>query len=93
MLVLTKTEYNKQVPVIIGTNDIHDVRESLSNAKKVPLEWETAFDAIQSDRVGIVKTTRKVTLQPNETKTLTCLYTADNLSNAKPAVQQRHSGN
>ena len=41
--------------------------------KKVPLEWETAFDAIQSDRGGVVKTTRKVILQPNVAKTITCL--------------------
>ena len=57
MLVVPTTEYNKEVTVIIGTNIIHGIKESLSNAEKVPLEWETAFDAIQSDSVGVVKTT------------------------------------
>ena len=70
MLVVPTPEYNKEVPVIIGTNIIHGIKESLSNADK---EWETAFDAIQSDSVGVVKATRKVTVQPNEAKTITCL--------------------
>ena len=64
MLVVPTTEYNKEVPVIIGTNVICDLKESLSNAEKVPLEWETAFEAIQSDRVGVARTTRKLALQP-----------------------------
>ena len=66
-------EYNREGPVIKGTKVIRDIKEILSNAEKVPLEWETAFDAIQSDRVGEVKTTRKVILQPNVAKTITCL--------------------
>ena len=73
MLVVPTTDYNQEVPVIIGTNVIRDIKDSLSNAEKVPLEWETAFEAIQSDRVGVARTTRKLTLQPNEAKTITCL--------------------
>ena len=51
MLVVPTTEYNKEVPVIIGTNVICDLKECLSNAETVPLKWETDFEAIQSDRV------------------------------------------
>ena len=73
MLVVPTTKYNKEVPVIIGTNVIGDLKESLPNAEKVPLESEFAYEAIQNDRVGVARTTRKLTLQPNEAKTIRCL--------------------
>ena len=56
MLVVSTTEYTKEVPVIIGTYVINYLKESLSNEEKVPVEWETAFEAIQSDRVGVART-------------------------------------
>ena len=39
----------------------------------VPAAWQTAFTAICSNRIGVVKTTTKVTLQPYETRIVTGL--------------------
>ena len=44
------------------------------------------FDAIQSDRVEVVRTTRKITLQPNEAKTITCLVLK--IGDAEPALTE-----
>ena len=72
MCVVPTNEYNEEVPVIICTYVICDLKEILSSAKKVSLEWETALDVVQSEKVGVERTTRKIALQPNDAKTITC---------------------
>ena len=72
-LVVPMTEYNHQVPIIVGTNIIRECKMASVDIEAVPQAWQTAFTAICSNRVGVVKTTTKVTLQPNETRTVTGL--------------------
>ena len=72
-LVVPMTEYNHKVPIIVGTNIIRECKMASSDTESVPLAWQTAFKAICSKRVGVVKTTAKVTLQPYETRTVTGL--------------------
>ena len=72
-LVVPMTEYNHKVPIIVGTNIIRECKMASSDTETVPLAWQTAFKAICSKRVGVVKTTAKVTLQPYETRTVTGL--------------------
>ena len=72
-LVVPMTEYNHEVPIIVGTNIIRECKIASVDIEAVPQAWQTAFTAICSNRVGVVKTTTKVTLQPYETRTVTGL--------------------
>ncbi|MCG8030630.1 MAG: reverse transcriptase family protein [Candidatus Thiodiazotropha taylori] len=70
-LVVPMTEFNQEVPVIIGTNIIRELGSLSEDTEEVPAEWQLAFSGLRSNRVGVVKTTTKVTLQPYESKTVT----------------------
>ena len=72
-LVVPMTEYNHEVPVIVGTNIIRECKIASQNIEGVPTAWQVAYTAISSNRVGVVKTTRKLTLQPFERKTVSGL--------------------
>ena len=72
-LVVPMTEYNHEVPVIVGTNIIRECKIAFQNIEGVPTAWQVAYTAISSNRVGVVKTTRKLTLQPFERKTVSGL--------------------
>ena len=72
-LVVPMAEYNQEVPVIVGTNIIRECKIASVDIASVPTAWQTAFTAVCSNRVGVVKTTTKVTLQPYETRTVTGL--------------------
>ena len=67
------TEYNHEVPVIVGTNIIRECKIGSQNIEGVPTAWQVAYIAIGSNRVGVVKTTRKLTLQSFERKTVSGL--------------------
>ena len=43
VLIISDTEYNRKVPVIIGTNVIRLCKQSVPEAD-VPAEWQLAFD-------------------------------------------------
>ena len=73
LLVVPMTDYNREVPVIVGTNIIRLYKITCDGSDAVPAEWKTAFSSICSDRVGVVKTTKKLTLKPNESRTVTGL--------------------
>ena len=73
-LVVPMTEYKKEVPVIVGTNIINRVyQHTTDGTDDFPTEWATAFKAIHNDKVGVVRTTTEVVLQPNETRTISGL--------------------
>ena len=73
-LVVPITDYNKEVPVIVGTNMINRIYGYTNGGTDdIPMEWATAFNAIHNDIVGVVKTTTAVVLQPNESKTISGL--------------------
>ena len=82
MLVVPMTDYNVEVPVIVGTNVIRQFENPSEETDAIPDEWKAAFNSIISDRVGVVKTTRKVTLQPNESRTVTGLLRKNKNSDA-----------
>lgn len=72
-LVVEDTEYHDQVPVVIGTNLIREIKNQMyeEQESKLPDTWNMAFSAITTNAVGIVKATRPITLLPMETKTIT----------------------
>lgn len=73
LLVVTMTDYNKLVPVIVGTNIIRRCKQLSNDAEQTPEAWQLAFQSISNSQVDIVKTTSKITLQPMEVKTVTSL--------------------
>ena len=71
ILVVSLTEYNKTVPVIVGTNILERFQDVETDQSQIPDSWNTAFKALVSPLVGVVKTTNRVVLQPFESKTIT----------------------
>ena len=68
------TVYNKEVPIIVGTNIINLVYQcTVEGTADIPNEWATAFQAIRNDQMGVVRTTISVVLQPNKTRTISGL--------------------
>lgn len=68
---VSMSEYNEDIPVIVGTNTIWLCKGMSVGTEGVPSEWETAFRSIRSDRVAVVKTATKITIKPYETRTVT----------------------
>ena len=52
LLVVSDTEYNSQVPAIVGTNVIRLCKAEVSN-HEVPVEWQTAFDLLCHDSIPV----------------------------------------
>ena len=71
LLVVEMTDYNKSVPVIVGTNIIRQCKQLSPDNELAPEAWQLVFHAINNNQVGVVKTTSKITLQPIEVKTVT----------------------
>ena len=69
-MVVPSTDYNKQVPFIIGTNVIHLCKQS-SPSVDIPVEWQTSFDSMTDDTLP-VKTTNNFNIHvaPGEVKTI-----------------------
>ncbi|MCG8113688.1 MAG: RNase H-like domain-containing protein, partial [Candidatus Thiodiazotropha taylori] len=70
LLVVADTEYNRQVPIIIGTNILRLCKEHRCS-EEVPQEWDMAFDSLCDDTLP-VKTTCNYSIRvgPGEVKTL-----------------------
>ena len=77
LLVVSPTEYSKEVPVIVGTNLIrmYNMCKSDGQVRKVPNEWQLAFDSMNDTKIGHVISTNKkpITLKPMTTVTLSGL--------------------
>lgn len=86
MLVVPQTEYNKMIPVVVGTNIIRQFSDIPSETKKVASAWKVAINAICSKQAGTVKTTNKITLQPLESKVVTGFVRKD--SNVETALTE-----
>ncbi len=61
LLVVKDTEYNRSVPVIIGTNILRYFKSNYTEETSVskPSAWEVAFSAIDAGVVSLVKATNK----------------------------------
>lgn len=72
VLIVQDEQYPGQVPVIIGTNVIGRFK-LLSDDAIVPDQWNLAFDALQDNSVGTVKSTnrRPITIKPMESRIIT----------------------
>lgn len=71
VLVVPSTEYNLNVPVIVGTNVIRLCKEATGEHCVVPTEWEDAFQAVHHGFAGkVMSTNRAVEIQPMETVTV-----------------------
>jgi hypothetical protein len=59
LLVVPETDYNKSVPVVIGTNILRPIKSSVSDSHvKLPHNWDIAFSALDAG-VNLVKSTNK----------------------------------
>jgi hypothetical protein len=59
LLVVPETDYNKSVPVVIGTNILRHIKSSVSDSHvKVPHNWDIAFSALDAG-VSLAKSTNK----------------------------------
>ena len=77
-LIMPNTEYNRQVPIIVGTNVIRGYQALYSGdieESDIPPQWKAAFMAIQDDHAGTVRSTNKspIEIQPKETITVSGL--------------------
>lgn len=86
LLVVAMTDYNKSVPVIVGTNIIRQCKQLNNDIEQAPEAWQMAFHAINNNQVGVVKTTSKITLQPMEVKTITGFVRKNN--NVESAITE-----
>ncbi|CAC5368016.1 unnamed protein product [Mytilus coruscus] len=65
LLVVSLTDYNKNVPIIVGTNVIRlletcsMVGSQQTNIEKIPREWDIAFNSIKNESIGLVYSTNK----------------------------------
>ena len=64
------TEYNKHVPVIVGTNLLREFKMRTSEDEQMPEPWQLGFQAITNNQVGVVRATSNVVLQPMEVRTV-----------------------
>ncbi|VDI57525.1 Hypothetical predicted protein [Mytilus galloprovincialis] len=57
LLVVPETDYNRSVPVIIGTNVLRPIKSTLTcdSQVNIPREWETAFSAMDASITSLVK--------------------------------------
>ena len=69
-LVVPTTEYNKSVPVIVGTNLLREFKMRISEEDLIPEPWQLGFQAITNNQVGVVRATTKIILQPMEVRTV-----------------------
>lgn len=67
LLVVPSTDYNKTVPIIVGTNIIRQFKESSTENNIISIEWQSAFRSLSQNQVGVVKTATNLSLQPMET--------------------------
>lgn len=73
-LVVPDTHYHERVPVLVGTNILDLGFSQNSKDNNLPLAWKLAFQSISSQKkidmspnsIGDVKTTKAVTIQPEE---------------------------
>lgn len=72
VLVMSNTEFNSEVPAIIGTNVIRLCKESSpNNNNNIPSEWQIAFDSLCDDSIPVRTTnTHNIRVGPGEVKTL-----------------------
>ena len=73
VLVVENTDYNRRVPVIIGTNVIRLCKQASNDSSEsnIPAEWQVAFDSMYNEILP-VKTTNNFSIKvaPGEVKTL-----------------------
>lgn len=76
LLVVNATEYNKNVPVVVGTNiiKIYQAYMSKGHGKGVPKEWNLAFNSMTDQVIGKVRSTKKssIKLKPMSVMTVSC---------------------
>ena len=92
--VVPTTEYTMDVPVIIGTNAIDQIKEICKESEQteIPETWKNAFISLQRSNVGVVKSTNKTDLkiQPMETVTVSGLVRKKD--NIESAIMEQNEG-
>jgi len=75
LLVVKATNYNREVPAIVGTNLIRELAklQDYTESGSFAHEWKIAFQAMSQTCVGTVKATKEFVLRPMEVKTITGL--------------------
>ena len=84
VLVVENTDYNRRVPVIIGTNVIRLSKQASNDSSESnnPTEWQVSFDSMCT-QILQVKTTNNFSIKvgPGEVKTLSCFVRNTSISN------------
>lgn len=74
LLVVSPTEYNKNVPIVVGTNIIKlfHIFASEGDSRDIPKEWNIAFNSLTNITVGKVKSTNRkpIKLKPMSVMTI-----------------------
>ena len=73
-LIMPNTEYNRQVPIIVGTNVIQRYQALYSDDSdeaNIPPQWKAPFMAIQDDHAGTVRSTNKSPIEIQTMETIT----------------------
>jgi hypothetical protein len=72
LLVVPNTGYNSKIPILVGTNILHALRESTSDCQ-IPKPWKWAISSlstVESSLLGTVLTTQPSTISPNSKVTV-----------------------
>lgn len=72
MLVVASTEYNSQVPLVLGTNVLNICKSNMSDDSTLPKEWDTALSSLARNCLSNVNSINKkvVTLKPRASMTI-----------------------
>ena len=88
VLVVPNTQYNSQVPLIIGTNVIREAKVDQCLDENVPMEWQNAFISLHNGFVGFVKSTNKYNVDIAPMQTVTFSGLVRKLRDAESAVTE-----
>ncbi|KAH3889882.1 hypothetical protein DPMN_013949 [Dreissena polymorpha] len=69
--VVGATSYDKKVPIAVGTNVIRQARLHTKDEDEIPDVWNDAFASIHVSSVGVVKTTKPISIEPFDTIVVT----------------------
>ena len=92
--VVPATDYSLDVPTIVGTNAIDQLKEICKNREEaqIPEAWTNAFISLQRSNVGVVKSTNKtdMIIQPMETATVSGIVRKKD--NVESAIMEQTEG-
>lgn len=92
--VVPVTEYSLDVPIIVGTNAIDQVKEMCESKEQeqIPEAWRNAFIYLQRSNVGIVKSTNKTDMKIQPMEIVTVSGIVRKKDNIESAIMEQTEG-